>query len=398
MLPVAFAFLLPLVTFIVIGRTVEVKKAADEAGETIVTAAATAAAAAQALREAASAGVPGAAEGLRDHLRRGLGGLSPKTAVSGLTTLTMFFTPHLQTLPIHSSLKRAKRQQFAVPILASGLLILVLSLPFALVPYYLLPAGPTAFDQLPRDDAWTNFARVLMCFLVLASVSSWLVRGRDSILVALGADGGDRYRAGKFVGAGIWVVVVAFAALGGVVANKIELLGVIATLAIGWFLPCKSPLARHLPQWTQLQIAKPSAELGGVEHSQANISPLLHHHVPRPLPARDHLPQPRPAAAYAGAGTEPVTGDAPAHTVANQPGCRRAARPQGAATTEAEAGKAVVAGSHRVCGHLACRHRDAVLERGKLDRAVVSSWRGRRLRLLRRLLWSRPQQPQVRRQ
>ncbi|EKD05567.1 hypothetical protein A1Q2_00132 [Trichosporon asahii var. asahii CBS 8904] len=149
----------------------------------------------------------------------------------------MFFTPHLQTLQIHGSLKRVKRQQFAVPILAAGVLILVLALPFALVPYYLLPPAPTAFDQLPRDDGWTNFARVLMCLLVLASISSWLVRGRDSVLVALDVDGGDRYRAGKFVGAGIWVVVVAFAALGGVVADKIELLGVIATLAIGWFLP-----------------------------------------------------------------------------------------------------------------------------------------------------------------
>lgn len=218
-------------TFIVIGRTVEVKKAADEAGETIVTAAAAAAAT---LQQAASEG-----DSVAAHVRRGLRGLSPKTAGSGLTTLAMFCTPHLQTLPIHGSLKRAKRQQFAVPILASGLLLLVLALPFALVPYYLLPAAPTAFDQLPRDDGWTNFARVLMCLLVLASVSGWLVRGRDSVLVALDVDGGDRYRAGKFVGAGIWAVVVAFAALGGVVADKIELLGVIATLAIGWFLPCE---------------------------------------------------------------------------------------------------------------------------------------------------------------
>lgn len=215
-----------------IGRTVEVKKAADEAGETIVTAAAAAAATLQQAAESAP-------EGVTAHIRRGLRGLSPKTAGSGLTTLTMFFTPHLQTLPIHSSLKRVKRQQFAVPILAAGLLILVLALPFALVPYYLLPPAATAFDQLPRDDGWTNFARVLMYLLVLASIGSWLVRGRDSVLVALDVDGGDRYRAGKFVGAGIWAVVVAFAALGGVVADKIELLGVIATLAIGWLMPCK---------------------------------------------------------------------------------------------------------------------------------------------------------------
>lgn len=244
-LPVAFALLLPLVTFIVIGRTVEVKKAADEAGETIVTAAAAAAATLQHAAESAP-------EGVTAHIRRGLRGLSPKTAGSGLTTLTMFFTPHLQTLQIHGSLKRVKRQQFAVPILAAGVLILVLALPFALVPYYLLPPAPTAFDQLPRDDGWTNFARVLMCLLVLASISSWLVRGRDSVLVALDVDGGDRYRAGKFVGAGIWVVVVAFAALGGVVADKIELLGVIATLAIGWFLPCKCPRSLQL-QYSRLR-------------------------------------------------------------------------------------------------------------------------------------------------
>lgn len=235
-MPVLFAMLLPLVTFIVIGRSVEVKKAADESGQTIVTAAAAAAATVKATAEPAGS--------VAGHIRRGLRGLSPKTAGSGLTTLTMFFTPHLQTLHIHSSLKRVKRQQFAIPILASGILILVLSLPFALVPYYLLPPAPTAFDQLPRDDGWTNFARVLMCIIVLASISSWLLRGRDSILVALDVDNTDKYRAGKFVGAGIWAIVVAFACLGGVVANKIEVLGVIATIAIGWFLPCELSDAR----------------------------------------------------------------------------------------------------------------------------------------------------------
>lgn len=349
-LPVAFALLLPLVTFIVIGRTVEVKKAADEAGETIVTAAAAAAATLQHAAESAP-------EGVTAHIRRGLRGLSPKTAGSGLTTLTMFFTPHLQTLQIHGSLKRVKRQQFAVPILAAGVLILVLALPFALVPYYLLPPAPTAFDQLPRDDGWTNFARVLMCLLVLASISSWLVRGRDSVLVALDVDGGDRYRAGKFVGAGIWVVVVAFAALGGVVADKIELLGVIATLAIGWFLPCKCPRSLQLQRY---------------QSPKLTTSPLLHHHVPRPIPAGDHLPEPRAAAA------RPLRarGRTPAHAKPHESGRRRAPRSQRETAAEAPPGPTTVAGSDRVRGHSARWHCHAVLERGQLDWVVVRSDQG----------------------
>lgn len=149
----------------------------------------------------------------------------------------MFFTPHLQTLSVHSTLQRNARQRFFIPCFATTLTIVVISLPFALVPYYLLPPASTGLAQLPKDDGWTNAARVLMAILVLGSTTSWLLRGRDCVLVALDVDRGERIKAGRWVGLGMWAVVVLFACIGGVVAEKIELMGVMATLAVGWLMP-----------------------------------------------------------------------------------------------------------------------------------------------------------------
>ncbi|KAK8844637.1 hypothetical protein IAR55_006484 [Kwoniella newhampshirensis] len=67
----------------------------------------------------------------------------------------------------------------------------------------------------------------------------WILRGRDTILKTIGVERGERQKAGKWVGLGLWAIVVALACLGGWVAEKIELLGVLATLAVGWFLPCE---------------------------------------------------------------------------------------------------------------------------------------------------------------
>jgi len=135
--------------------------------------------------------------------------------------------------------------------LISSATILALSLPFALVPYYLLPpptqsiptATPTisfgVFGQLPADDGWVNIARIFQCVLGLGTCNVWILRGRDSILGGIGVERGERLRIGRWVGLGLWIVVVFFACLGGWIAEKIEILGVIATLAVGWLLPCE---------------------------------------------------------------------------------------------------------------------------------------------------------------
>lgn len=166
-------------------------------------------------------------------------------------TLTIFLSPHLNTLPIHSTLSRNKRPSFPLPCLLSSGILLALALPFALVPYYLLPALPDplptatpttpsgVFARLPIDDGWVNLARILQCAVGLGTCNMWILRGRDSVLGGLGVERGQRYKIGRWVGLGLWLFVVAIATLGGLLAEKIELLGVIATLAVGWLLPCE---------------------------------------------------------------------------------------------------------------------------------------------------------------
>ena len=196
-------------------------------------------------------------------------------------TLTLFLSPHLNSLPIQRTLARNKRASFPVPCLISSAILLALSLPLALVPYYLLPALPDAseaieaatplsvsgvFGRLPGDDDWVNIARVLQCALGLATCNQWILRGRDSILGGLGVERGERYRLGRWVGLGLWFVVVSLACIGGWVVEKIQLLGIISTLAVCWLLPCKSP--------------SPTCKcIGPIAHP----SRLLHHHIPRPF-------------------------------------------------------------------------------------------------------------------
>ena len=102
------------------------------------------------------------------------------------------------------------------------------------------PAG--VFARLPADDVWVNVARVLMCTIVLGSSNMWILRGRDTIIRSMGVERGERQKAGRWVGLCLWMVVVLLACLGGRVAEKIEIIGVIATLAVGWFLPCEPAL------------------------------------------------------------------------------------------------------------------------------------------------------------
>ncbi|KAK4688254.1 hypothetical protein P7C73_g1853, partial [Tremellales sp. Uapishka_1] len=139
------------------------------------------------------------------------------------------------------------RSSFPFPCFSATLFILLLSLPFSLVPYYLLPsltddntAAPISsspsgvFARLPADDGWVNLARVLMAAVVLGTSNMWLLRGRDCLLsVAIDFQG-------EWIGIGLWAVVLSITCLGGWVAEKIEILGLIAVLAVGWFLPCPS--------------------------------------------------------------------------------------------------------------------------------------------------------------
>ncbi len=77
-----------------------------------------------------------------------------------------------------------------------------------------------------------------MAAVALGSSNMWILRARDTILRAMGVERGERQKAGRWVGFGIWVSVVTLAGIGGRMAEKVELLGVLGTIAVGWFLPC----------------------------------------------------------------------------------------------------------------------------------------------------------------
>jgi hypothetical protein len=172
-------------------------------------------------------------------------------------TLTLFLSPHLCTLSTHSALARAKRTSFPFPALATSLIVLCLSLPAALVPYYLM-SPPTGMDEgviaaprksgvlarFPDQDLSINVARLFMAAMVLGSCNMWILRGRDTILRSIGVDRGEMIKAGRWVGLGYWAIIVALVCFGGWVSEKLEVLGVIATIAISWLLPCKSLLDR----------------------------------------------------------------------------------------------------------------------------------------------------------
>ncbi|WWD22812.1 hypothetical protein CI109_107306 [Kwoniella shandongensis] len=121
------------------------------------------------------------------------------------------------------------------------------------------------------NDGWVNLARILMCCVALGSSNMWILRGRDTILKSMGVERGERQKAGKWVGLGLWVVVVALACLGGWVAEKIELLGVLATIAVGWFLPSLFFIVTFHVR-SPLSIIFPSRE--ALPDPDANPSPL----------------------------------------------------------------------------------------------------------------------------
>lgn len=184
----------------------------------------------------------------------------------------LLFTPHPHILPIQSSLVRESRARFPICSLAVVATLVVLGLPFALVPYYLLPnndASSLEWSPVPIDragifgalstekkDDWLNLARVSMVALLLYSTSSWVNRGREICLKALGVEREGRLKASRWIGIAMWFLIVIFAVAGGWAAGKIEVLGMACVLAVGWLIPAiyfiktfhlSSPLAIVFP-------------------------------------------------------------------------------------------------------------------------------------------------------
>jgi hypothetical protein len=104
------------------------------------------------------------------------------------------------------------------------------------------PQKSGVLARFPDADLSINVARVFMAAMVLGSCNMWILRGRDTILRSMGVDRGEMIKAGKWVGVVFWGLVVGFTCLGGWISEKLEILGVIATIAISWLLPCKSPV------------------------------------------------------------------------------------------------------------------------------------------------------------
>lgn len=164
----------------------------------------------------------------------------------------LLFTPHSHVLPIQTSVIRDSRAKFPFVSLGVAATIVLLILPFSLVPYYLLessksPAPPFGthragvFEVLARatdaTDGWANFARVSMITLLLQSASAWTTRAREICLRALGVEREGRLKASRWVGMAMWGFISGFAVVGGWLAAKVEMTGIGLTLAVGWLLP-----------------------------------------------------------------------------------------------------------------------------------------------------------------
>jgi hypothetical protein len=104
------------------------------------------------------------------------------------------------------------------------------------------PSKSGILARFPDNDLSINVARVFMVAMVLGSCNMWILRGRDTILRSMGVDRGEAIKAGRWVGLAFWVIIVGLVCLGGWISEKLEILGVIATIAISWLLPCTLPL------------------------------------------------------------------------------------------------------------------------------------------------------------
>lgn len=146
-------------------------------------------------------------------------------------------------------------------------MLVVLCLPFALVPYYLLvkepsssmpsireagrlagifealQVGNTGHDGNPvagkgfQTDGWLNFARVCMVVLILHSLVLWISQAKDISLRALGIRREGRAKAQRWLSVVFWVVVTGIACIGGKFADKVEWIGAACVISVGWLIP-----------------------------------------------------------------------------------------------------------------------------------------------------------------
>lgn len=182
--------------------------------------------------------------------------------------ITLFFTPHFRTLPIHSTLIKTSRRWFPSSCLSASAILVTLCLPFALVPYYLLAKEPSSsmpsirqagqlagiFEALQvgntdsdvdsgkgfRTDSWLNFARVCMIVLILHSIVLWVAQAKDISLRALGIRREGRAKAQRWLSVCFWVLVTGIACIGGRFADKLAWVGSACVISVGWLIPGKS--------------------------------------------------------------------------------------------------------------------------------------------------------------
>lgn len=194
-----------------------------------------------------------------------------------IVTIILFNTPHVQTLPIHGSLVRTSRTWFPLPCLIAAGTLLVMVLPYSLVPYYLFNlheegvglsrAGIFAIMQRPEVDGALNFARLCMIALTLTTANQWVGQARAVGLRALGVEREGRAKAQRWLGFAAWIIILAFACIGGWVADQLEIIGGICILAIGWLVPAIL-FVKNFYISSPLAIVFPSSSLG----AQASVA------------------------------------------------------------------------------------------------------------------------------
>jgi hypothetical protein len=145
-------------------------------------------------------------------------------------------------------------------------------LPYSLVPYYLFNlheegvglsrAGIFAIMQRPEVDGALNFARLCMIALTLTTANQWVGQARAVGLRALGVEREGRAKAQRWLGFAAWIIILAFACIGGWVVDQLEIIGGICILAIGWLVPAIL-FVKNFYISSPLAIVFPSSSLGG---------------------------------------------------------------------------------------------------------------------------------------
>ncbi|KAJ9097655.1 hypothetical protein QFC21_004691 [Naganishia friedmannii] len=260
-LPEYLVILLPLVVFLVIGRTTEIVKAGGlaiiEPKIPLDTAQ---------LNDLATT-LTASLTDVRKR-RNPDGSTSTVNAGTAVTMITLLFTPHIRTLPIHSTLINTSRRWFPGAALSASGILVALCLPFAMVPYYLLAKEPSSYmpslrgierlagifkviqvgrtepddsnraiEEGFKTDNWLNFARVCIITLIMHNIVLWISHAKDVSLRTLGIKREGRAKAQRWLSASFWLIVTGIACIGGRLANRLEWLGAACVLSVGWLLP-----------------------------------------------------------------------------------------------------------------------------------------------------------------